>query len=154
MARGPNSVIVHRGEVLLIVALCIQFTWSWRSTNCLRNGFSLSHCLCLQTSICINVSQTLTFCPVSVPLRDPVWYRVMSSPERGSVHGNNAYKGVNNDSFELAVKWKLRMLKKDIWPLHLYICQTILQLTDKMCTLNALYVLESNQWPWHCWCRA
>lgn len=65
-----------------------------------------------------------------------------------------AYKGVNNDSFELAVKWKLRMLKKDIWPLHLYICQTILQVTDKICTLNTLYILESNQWPWHCWCHA
>lgn len=54
------------------------------------NGFVLSsHFLIVfvyREAFVWDVSQTLPFCPVSVPLRDPVWYRLISSPERGSAH--------------------------------------------------------------------
>lgn len=68
----------------------------------------------------------------------------------------SAYKRVNNDSLELAEKWKLRAAQKRYLTskVHLFVCQTFIQKWNSQCIQSAYFisvcvcVLESNPWPW------
>lgn len=140
--RGQYSVTVHRGEAFLIVALRIQFTWSWRSTNFVLSSHFLIVFVYLE-SLCEKCFSDFTSLS---SLRPSERYRL----ERICVQGRE--------------QWFIRTgrevisqsrPKKDTWPrqstfIRLPDFQTHSAFREHVFFFFSVCVLESNQWPWHC----